>query len=240
MIEVKKRVGPDAKVVVISHFFSDLTRFLQNPPRRKVAGALAIGFVGRIVKQKNLIFAIETLASAGVAAELHIFGEVADEQYLAECQRVARDRHVSGLVHFRGNLAKEDLLRELSKMDLFFSPTLGENFGHAILEALSLGLPVLLSTETPWLDVATYHAGWALDLADKDEFSARVRFAFGADEETWASFREGARSYAIAKNNNPALLHAWHTVLQSPARVALEAKSSSPGLGDKRIQSNAE
>jgi glycosyltransferase involved in cell wall biosynthesis len=214
MIEVKKRVGPDAKVVVISHFFGDLARFLPNPPQRKVAGALAIGFVGRVTEQKNLIFAIEALASAGVAAELHVFGEAVDMQYLAECQRVARDRNVSVLVQFRGRLAKEGLFRELAKMDLFFSPTLGENFGQAIFEALSLGLPVLLSTETPWLDVASHHAGWALDLADKEEFAARIRFAFDADEETWGSFRGGARRYATAKSNNPALLVAWHEALE--------------------------
>ncbi len=213
MNEVKRRIGADARVVVISHFARDLSGFLPDAPRKKVAGALAIAFIGRIAEQKNLIFAIETLSAAGVAAQLHVFGEAPDKQYLRECQRIARDRNVSGLVQFRGMLAKEDLFREMSKMDLFFSPTLGENFGQAILEALSLSVPVLLSTETPWLDVASYNAGWALDLVDREEFSARVRFAFDADEETWSRFRDGARRYATAKNNNRDLLLAWRAAL---------------------------
>ncbi len=214
MIEAKKRIGPDARVVIISHFANDLNKFLPNPPRKKGAGALAIAFVGRIAEQKNLIFAIEALSAAGVAAQLHVFGEAPDKRYLAECQRLARDRNVSGLIRFRGMLARDDLFREMSKMDLFFSPTLGENFGQAILEALSLGLPVLLSTETPWLDVASHNAGWALDLADREQFSARLRFAFDADEETWSPFREGARRYAAAKNDNRDLLLAWRKALE--------------------------
>ncbi len=215
MIEVRKRVGPGARVVIISHFFGDVSRFLPKLPREKVAGTLSIGFVGRIAEQKNLIFAIETLSAAGVPAQLHVFGEAADERYFLECQRVARDRGVSGLVLFRGMLPKEDLFREMSKMDLFFSPTLGENFGQAILEALSLGIPVLLSTETPWLDVGSYNAGWALDLAAREEFVTTLRLAFDAGEETWSRYREGARRYAAAKNKNRSMLLAWNELLET-------------------------
>ena len=213
MAEVKKRVGPNARAVVIAHFASNFVRFLQQPQREKVVGALTIAFVGRVVEQKNLIFAIEALAAAGVAAQLHVFGEASDNKYVRECQRIVLERKVSELVIFRGMLTREMLLLEMSKMDLFFLPTRGENFGHAILEALSIGLPVLLSTETPWNDVGTYQAGWTLDLVEREKFSARIRSAFDADDEIWSRFREGARRYAASKNNNPDLILAWRKVL---------------------------
>jgi len=41
----------------------------------------------------------------------------------------------------------------LADYDAFIFPTLGENFGHVIIESLSAGCPVLCSDQTPWNDV---------------------------------------------------------------------------------------
>jgi len=37
-----------------------------------------------------------------------------------------------------------------AQFDIFVLPTLGENFGHAIAEALSVGCPVIVTDTTPW------------------------------------------------------------------------------------------
>jgi glycosyltransferase involved in cell wall biosynthesis len=44
----------------------------------------------------------------------------------------------------------------LHKYDLFILPTLNENFGHSIVESLSVGTPVLISDNTPWRSSASY------------------------------------------------------------------------------------
>jgi glycosyltransferase involved in cell wall biosynthesis len=38
----------------------------------------------------------------------------------------------------------------LSKYDLFVLPTCSENFGHVIIESLSVGTPVLISNKVLW------------------------------------------------------------------------------------------
>jgi hypothetical protein len=38
----------------------------------------------------------------------------------------------------------------LAEYDLFLFPTLGENYGHVISEALASGCPVVISDQTPW------------------------------------------------------------------------------------------
>ena len=62
----------------------------------------------------------------------------------------------------------------LAGYDLFLLPTRGENFGHAIFDALEVGLPVLISDQTPWRDLERIGAGWSLPLADPDRFAATI------------------------------------------------------------------
>ncbi len=62
----------------------------------------------------------------------------------------------------------------LSGHDLFFLPTLGENFGHVIYEALSAGLPVLLSDQTPWGQVNAQGAGWCFPLDSVQKLSDQI------------------------------------------------------------------
>ena len=53
---------------------------------------------------------------------------------------------------------------ELFKQSKFFiMPSLFENFGTAILEALSYGLPVICSKGTPWEQINDRNCGWHIE-----------------------------------------------------------------------------
>ena len=47
---------------------------------------------------------------------------------------------------------------------MFFFPTLGENYGHVIFEALSVGCIPVISDQTPWHEISLKHAGYELSL----------------------------------------------------------------------------
>ena len=51
--------------------------------------------------------------------------------------------------------------------DLFILLSHSENFGLSIAEALSFGLPVITTTNTPWKDLKKYNCGWCIDLKMK-------------------------------------------------------------------------
>jgi glycosyltransferase involved in cell wall biosynthesis len=75
-------------------------------------------------------------------------------------------------------------------------PTLGENFGHAIFEALGSGRPVLISDQTPWRNLQQHHAGWDLPLTDEKAFVQVLQEVAGMDDETFQEWSVGAWQYA--------------------------------------------
>jgi glycosyltransferase involved in cell wall biosynthesis len=84
----------------------------------------------------------------------------------------------------------------LAGYDLFLLPTRGENFGHAIFDALEVGLPVLISDQTPWRDLERIGAGWSLPLADPDRFAATIDRLAALEPSERDALRRSARSLA--------------------------------------------
>jgi glycosyltransferase involved in cell wall biosynthesis len=72
-------------------------------------------------------------------------------------------------VHFHNLISSKDFKTKTDRYDYFVLPTLGENFGHAIVESLSLGLPVIISNKTP-LIFKNLNYSFALDLDIEDQW----------------------------------------------------------------------
>lgn len=162
-------------------------------------GPLRVVFLSRIDRKKNLHYALECLASAGIKAAYDIYGPVSDEAYWRECQAVIRTMPCNVTVTHRGVVTQREVPLVLSQYDLFFMPTLGENFGHAIVDALAVGLPVLISDQTNWRDLEAIRAGWDIPLDDREATIAALRWldAAGPDERWRLSV--GAHRYITEK-----------------------------------------
>jgi glycosyltransferase involved in cell wall biosynthesis len=159
-------------------------------------GPLRIAFLSRIDRKKNLAFAIETVGRLSTPARLEIFGPVTDATYWTECQDLIRQLPVHVSAYYRGVIPNADVTVTLAAYDLFFLPTLGENFGHAILDALEAGVPVLISDRTPWRDLQARHAGWSLPLDPPDAFVAAIERYARSDVAERRLLRKGARMLA--------------------------------------------
>jgi glycosyltransferase involved in cell wall biosynthesis len=81
---------------------------------------------------------------------------------------------------------------------MLFLPTTGENFGHAIFEALSCAVPVLISDTTPWRGLAAIRAGWDLPLQDPTAFAAVIDAYLAMSEAERWQLQRGARAAAEA------------------------------------------
>lgn len=157
---------------------------------------LRVVFLSRIDRKKNVDYALKVIRDAGIPIEFDLYGPVNDEPYWDDCLALIKSipPHVS--VNYRGAIPNADVSKTLARYDLFFLPTAGENFGHAIFDALSVGVPVLLSDQTPWLDLKNRKAGWSLPLSDPAPFSAALVAMRNMDVELRRDLVRGARATA--------------------------------------------
>ena len=158
-------------------------------------------FLSRISPKKNLLGAIEILARVATPVTFDIYGVIEDQAYWARCEAAiaALPAHVQ--VRYRRPLRPDEVADVLAAYDLFFLPTLGENYGHVIREALSAGLPVLISDRTPWRGLAAQSAGADLPLEAPDAFVEWIeQFARLAPAERNAMCRA-----ARARGDDPAM-----------------------------------
>lgn len=166
----------------------------------KHKGELRVVFISRVSPKKNLLFFLSLLTALPSTLRLFftIRGAVEDEGYWKQCLEVIGrlPQHIQ--VNFEGPVEYEEVTRVIQQHHLFVLPTLGENFGHAIFEALSAGRPVLISDQTPWRNLPAQHAGWDLPLADEPGFIRVLQELADMDDAAFQPWSTGAWQYAKA------------------------------------------
>jgi glycosyltransferase involved in cell wall biosynthesis len=82
-------------------------------------------------------------------------------------------------------------------------PSLGENYGYSIVEALLSGRPVIISDNTPWRNLFGQKAGWDLPLSQPQQFIDVINIAAAMDQEEYDKWSEGALKYGRSMINSP-------------------------------------
>ena len=168
-----------------------------RPWREKVAGHLKIVFLSRISRQKNLSGALTMLKSLRGEVRLNIYGPLEDKKYWIECQRIIDSLPQNVQVQYRGSVTYDKVIDVMAEHDLFFLPTLGESFGHAILEALLAGCPVLISDRTPWHDLQGKGVGWDLPLEQPERFRVALQSCIGMGPQEHRMWAQRARAFGL-------------------------------------------
>ncbi len=132
------------------------------PPRptRKSEGPRRALFLSRLHPKKQPELLIRAWGKLDPSGWQLTLAGPADGGYRAELAKLiaqARGRSPIELLPEIGGADKEALLFE---SDLFVLPTLSENFGVAIIEALAHEIPVITTSATPWREVAERGCGW--------------------------------------------------------------------------------
>lgn len=116
-----------------------------------------IVFVGRIHPIKNvipLVRAFAVVAPSHRDARLVLAGPD-DHGHRAEVQRVIAELGLGGRVELPGYVGGESLSRLLAPARCLVLPSVTENFGNVVAEALVHRIPVIASTGTPWRGCAS-------------------------------------------------------------------------------------
>lgn len=111
-------------------------------------GKLKVLFVGSLGQRKGLSYLLEAVAQLPHAVELTLVGTKTVENCAPLNAAVARHRWIPSLPH-------DEILREMSRADVFVFPSLFEGFGLVLLEAMSQGLPIIATAHTAAPDLIT-------------------------------------------------------------------------------------
>ncbi len=176
-------------------------RELFDLPRRDTAaanwgGITRLAFLGRITAVKNLDYALKVLGLVRTPVAYDIYGPMSDPGYWRECKDIIAGLPDNVAVTLKGEIPNRAVPETLARYDLLLLPTRGENFGHAILEALASGLPVLISDRTPWQDLEQREAGWSLPLAEPHRFAEVIDSISRMPTEQRQRLHRGARCAA--------------------------------------------
>jgi glycosyltransferase involved in cell wall biosynthesis len=158
--------------------------------------------LSRIAPMKNLLYALECLQHVDGDVEMDLYGPIDDPDYWAKCQPAIRAMPPAVRVRHLGSVPHAQARETIANYDLFFLPTLNENFGHAILDALVAGCPVLISQGTPWRSLAEHGVGWDIPLEDRSAMLAALQRAIAADAPEWTAMRERAQQFGLQHAND--------------------------------------
>lgn len=127
-------------------------------------------FLGRVHPKKGpdiIIKAIARLQEAGYWDSRKmklIMAGPADGSYAARLEALARRLGVDGSIVWTGMLLGDDKWGALQCAEVFLLPSHQENFGIAVAESLSVGVPVLISKAVNiWADIVADGAGTAAE-----------------------------------------------------------------------------
>ncbi|MEV8645363.1 glycosyltransferase [Mesorhizobium ciceri] len=195
---------------------SKYSRVWEHP--RKSAGQLAIAFISRISPMKNLAGLLEILSRVDRKIKLSVFGPMEDAAYWQNCQAIIKRLPSHITVEYRGMLEPHEVSPTFAVHDLFAFPTLGENFGHVVFEALRAGTPVLVSDRTPWRAVPS-GAITVVPLASIEIWRQQIAVAADRDSQEQRSLRmaaiEFAKRYAASDRARADTLEMFRSVAAS-------------------------
>jgi glycosyltransferase involved in cell wall biosynthesis len=116
----------------------------QEEPSQGSSGDVpVVVFASRIDQIKGLDFAIETVSHLKRPTRFVVAGVVSDAAYWGQCLSLADRLPPWVTFEYSGPYSPASSKDIYSRADAFLFPSRGENFGHAVADALAVGCPVL-------------------------------------------------------------------------------------------------
>lgn len=165
----------------------------------KKEGQAKLIFISRIVPKKNLHVALDFLKNVKGKVTFDIYGSLEDEQYWFECRKKIAELPENIKVVYKGSVSHDEVHETFKRYDAFLFPTLSENFGHVIAEALMVGCPVIISDQTPWTDVNNIEGGWSIALENSKKFVEAIQIIVNASPQEEHKYKENILKYIYEK-----------------------------------------
>ena len=192
-LEIESIFGESAKVVIAQNFSSNNINIVYRT-KKNIKNKLTILFISRISKKKNLSFLVDEINQCNYKHNIHlkVIGFQEDIDYCKICINKLKKYNIS--YEILGSIPHSNLSYHYKKSDIFCLPTHHENFGHVILEALSYGLPIIISNKTPWRNLELKKIGFDLEIISNN-FAKKIDYFFEMKNIEYAVYSRNAIRY---------------------------------------------
>lgn len=160
-------LDPKRLKVIGNGISKDLYSVSKEEAKRKV-----VSTVSRISPEKGIDITIQAFKTAWEVNKewsLEIIGPIEDLNYYDHLKMLIAALNLDGYVNFLGEISDIELSQKLNSSAIYCSLSRSEGFSIARMEALSLGLPVIVSTAGCGSDLKKYGA---TVISDKDYVNA--------------------------------------------------------------------
>lgn len=190
------------KITVANNLTKNYEELNYDKNIEKKKGELKIIFISRVHPKKNLKKAIEFLKDIDGKIEFNIYGPLEDKVYWSECERTIERLPQNIKVSYKGVVNHDNIMDTFRAHHVFLFPTLGENFGHVISEALIGGCPVIISDQTPWREMEKKLVGWDIRLTEEGRFVEVLQHCVDMNNKEYKILSKNAFEYGKQTSNN--------------------------------------
>jgi glycosyltransferase involved in cell wall biosynthesis len=199
-LDIKRFFGPNVIIKLIPNI--PLKPLVINPSRRKSTEVLKIVYYSLIVEKKGLLILIQSLKSIDIPVVLDIYGSIKDKSYWKKCLIEINNNNSQVSFNYLGHANPSESQTILANYDAFVLLTKGENFGHSIYEALSVGTPIVITNKTPWVfEGSSNPPGWIVNYdnngLDIDGLKRAITNLYHMNNDAYALSSRAAHTYSV-------------------------------------------
>ncbi|MDQ3180673.1 MAG: glycosyltransferase [Acidobacteriota bacterium] len=196
--EIKRTLSNGEKIFIAADIppKTILSDFDLSSKPRKVSGKARLIFLSRFVRKKNFKFLIENMDKIKGDLLIDVWGPLEDLQYWEECSKIIKKLPLNIKVEAKGAIPYEQVTNKLLEYHFFVLPTLGENFGYVFLEALAAGCPLLISDQTPWMNLEEKGIGWEISLDKTEKWQEILNTIISLDTDSYNKLSHKSRRFA--------------------------------------------
>lgn len=215
---IKNELGNKLSVIIAPNL-PRLTISRKRKEANKKEGILNLVSIARISKEKGTKEALKGILEYSLSNEFKIkfdlFGTLYDKEYWQQCEKIIKKLPDHVEISYKGSVESNKVPSLLENYDFLLMLSEGENFGHSILEALTIGLPVIISDNTPWKNLEEKKVGWDISLNNSQNLQNVLEIAINMDQVSYDKWSLNAFNLVNSYYNNEDVIKANRVLFES-------------------------
>lgn len=196
------RFGANSQKIIFHPVGIEIDKFpLKQKLTVKRSIPIVILTVARLVEEKGLQYGIDAISKLlernhDLCLEYRIIGGGTLEK---ELKMIVKKLKLDSIVHFIGPMSREEIVQEMFKANIFLLPSVAESFGVVLLEAQSVGLPIV-ATNVGGVSQAIIDckSGFLVTERDADALAEKLEYLI-EHPELWPKMGRCGRKYVEEK-----------------------------------------